>query len=116
MPPRRLLSSSSGQASVELVAALPFVLLLLAAGLQAVLAGEVAWQARGAARAAARAHAVGADPSTAARSHLASRLERGLTVTPRPNGEVGVSVRVPTLLPSLDLGRTCATSTFRPQS
>lgn len=117
MPPRRRPSAgSSGQASVEFVAVLPLVLLVLAVALQAVLAGEAVWQARVAARAAARAHSVGGDAGAAARSHLPARLERGLRVEPSPGGAVRVSVRIPTLLPSLHLGRTSATSHFRPQT
>ena len=47
---------------------------------QALLAGQAVWEARVAARAAARAHAFGADAAAAARSHLRPRLERGLRV------------------------------------
>src|SRR5262245_38363538 len=57
---------SRGQAAVELVAVLPLVALVLAAAGQAVLAGYAVWQAHVAARSAARAAAVGADPRAAA--------------------------------------------------
>ena len=67
MPPphrSRSLRSTSGQASVELVALLPVVLLVVAFAWQAVLAGQAVWNARVAARAAARAHSFGADAAT----------------------------------------------------
>jgi hypothetical protein len=108
--------SASGQASVEFVATLPVVLLLLAFAWQAVLAGQVVWHARVAARAAARAHSFGADAEHAARAHLPRSLERGLRVTTRASGDVRVSLRVPSVLPSLGLGRVGATSHFRPQT
>ncbi|MDA0185525.1 hypothetical protein OJ997_34790 [Solirubrobacter phytolaccae] len=108
--------ASTGQASVELVALLPLVVLVLAGAFQAVLAGEAVWQSRVAARAAARAHSLGADPAAAARSHLPPRLERGLQVKSDASGDVRVSVRIPAVVPSLALGRVASTSHFRPQS
>lgn len=108
--------SASGQASVELVAALPAILVILAVAWQAVLAGQAVWHARVAARAAARAHSLGSDAERAARDHLPRRLERGLRVTTRASGDVRVSIRVPAVLPSLGLGRVGATSHFRPQT
>jgi hypothetical protein len=105
----------SGQATVELVALLPAVLVVLAVALQALLAGQAVWEARVAARAAARAHAFGADAAAAARSHLRPRLERGLQVRTTREGDVRVSIRVPTVVPSVRLGRVSAASHFRPQ-
>lgn len=113
---RRRLVASGGQASVELVVVLPLVVVVLAGAYQAVLAGEAVWQSRVAARAAARAHAVGADPGAAARDHLPARLERGLQVTAGGSGDVRVSVRIPAVFPSASVGRVGATSHFRPQS
>lgn len=95
---------------------LPLVVVVLAGAYQAVLAGEAVWQSRVAARAAARAHAVGADATAAARAHLPARLERGLQVEADASGRVRVSVRVPAVLPSASVGRVGATSHFRPQS
>jgi hypothetical protein len=112
---RRLLSAR-GQASVELVVLLPAIVVVLAVGYQAVLAGHAVWEARVAARAAARAHSVGADSGAAARAHLPAELERGLRVTTQDSGDVRVSVRVPAVIPSIRLGRVSATSHFRPQS
>jgi hypothetical protein len=91
------------------------VLVILAVALQALLAGQAAWEARVAARSAARAHAFGADAAAAARSHLRPRLERGLQVRTSSDGDVRVSVRIPTVVPAVRLGRVSATSHFRPQ-
>src|SRR5688572_8171086 len=77
---RRRAGGEAGQATVELVALLPLLVVVLAGAWQAVLAGQAAWAAGAAARAAARAHAVGTDPTRAARTHLPGSLERGLRV------------------------------------
>jgi hypothetical protein len=87
----------SGQASVELVAALPVVLLVGLVAWQLALTGNTAWLCAHAARAAARADAVGRDPGKAARSALPRGLERGLAVERQRGGGVKVSVRVPLL-------------------
>jgi hypothetical protein len=87
-----------GQASIELVAVLPIVLLVGAIAWQLVLAGHTAWLTAQAARAGARADAVGRDAGAAARSTLPRSLERGLEVERLPGGGVSVSVRVPLLL------------------
>ena len=87
-----------GQATVELVAVLPLVLAVGAIAWQLVLAGQAAWLTADAARAGARADAVGADPGRAARSVLPRSLERGLHVERRPGGGVRVDARVPLLL------------------
>lgn len=89
---------AEGQATVELVALLPLVGLLVALLWQALLAGATVWLSGGAARAAARAVAVGADPAAAARSVLPARLERGLRVERKPDGEVAVVLQVPAAL------------------
>jgi hypothetical protein len=89
--------SERGQASVELVAALPFVLLIGAAVWQCALAGHTAWMAAHAARAGARAEVVDGDVRRAVRSALPGGLERGLEVE-RARGVVEVRVRVPLLL------------------
>ena len=92
----------SGQASVELVAVVPFVLLVGAIAWQLALAGHAAWMSAHAARAAARADSVGADVAPAARSALPRSLERDLEVRRLREGGVRVSVRVPLLLRSWD--------------
>jgi hypothetical protein len=90
--------AQSGQASVELVAMVPFVLLIGAVVWQLALAGHTAWLAANAARAAARADAVGRDVSAAARSALPRSMEEGLEVRRLDQGGVRVSARVPLLL------------------
>ena len=90
--------SERGQASVELLAAVPFVLLVGALCWQLALTGHAAWVAAHAARAAARAEVVGHDPGAAARSALPVALERGLEVERPREGGVRVRVHVPLLL------------------
>ena len=94
MPSRRL-RSQSGQASVELVGALPFVLLAGLVAWQIALAGHTAWLCAQAARAAARAEVVGRDAETAARSALPRSLERDLRVEAPGDGSVRVRLRMP---------------------
>src|SRR5918911_2503584 len=86
-----------GQASVELVAVLPLLVLVGFAVWQAAVAGQAIWLAGAAARAAARAQALGADPSPAARGALPPRFERGLRVRAREDGGVTVTVRIPSV-------------------
>jgi len=91
----RARSPERGQATVELVALLPLVGLLVAFLWQALLAGETIWLSGTAARAAARAAALGADPAAAARAVLPARLERGLRVRREGDGSVTVVLAVP---------------------
>jgi pilus assembly protein CpaE len=88
----------AGQASVELVAMLPVVLLVGALAWQLALAGHTAWLTAHAARSAARADAVGRGPVGAARSALPRSLEDELEVERLARGGVRVSVQVPLLL------------------
>ena len=92
MTPR---ASERGQATVELVALLPAVLLVGLLVWQLALAGHAAWATANAARVAARAVAVERDAERAARSALPRRLERGLRVRSNDDGLVEVGVRVP---------------------
>lgn len=86
-----------GTASVELVAAVPFLLLAVLVAAQIGLAGQALWSVGIAARAGARAALVGADPSAAARRALPSMLRAGAEVS---EGEaISVEVAVPWLLP-----------------
>ncbi len=103
-----------GQAAVELVAVLPLLAALLAGLWQAALIGEAAWSSASAARAAARAAAVGGSPRSAARAHLPDRLERGMAVAVDGRGRVRVTVRVPSPF-GLHLGGTSSTAGFAPQ-
>jgi hypothetical protein len=92
----------AGQASVELVAMLPVVLLVGALAWQLAVAGHTAWLTAHAARAAARADAVGRSPAEAARSALPRSLEDEVEVRRLERGGVKVSVQVPLLLRSWD--------------
>lgn len=111
----RSLRSDDGQAAVELVAVLPLVGVVLAFLWQAVLAGGALWLGGSAARAAARAHAVGADPLRAARGVLPARYERGLRVSADRDGAVAVTVRIPLALGDGALGRVTAHARFEAQ-
>lgn len=105
-------NGEKGQASVELVAVLPaLVVCVLIAG-HGVAAGWALWSAANAARAGARAQHVGNDPKTAARRALPAGLRRGARVGA---GEgVRVSVPVPALLPGGRLGEVSAAARLDP--
>lgn len=99
MPAPSSSRAQSGQASVELVALLPLVAVLAGLLWQAVVAGQAVWLAGSAARAAARANALGADERAAARSVLPARLERGLVVGRERSGHgVRVAIAVPSIV------------------
>ena len=97
LPLRRIAVAERGQASAEMVAVLPLVVLVGAIMWQLALAGHSLWLSAHAARAAARAEAVGADGEAAARSVLPESLERGLRVESASGGAVRVQLRVPLL-------------------
>ena len=109
-------SGQSGQVAVEFVAVLPLLVALLAGVWQITLLGHASWSAGAAARAAARAHALGLDPRAAARAHLPRRLERGVLVRESErSGEVTVTVRVPSVIGGARVGRVSATAAFAAQ-
>lgn len=110
------IDDQQGQATVELVALLPVLAVLIAALWQLVLAGQAVWAAASTARAAARAHAVGADPRREVQARLPAALERGLRVTTAAGGEVEVSLRIPALPGLPSPGRASAAARFEPQS
>ncbi|MGZ8633233.1 MAG: TadE/TadG family type IV pilus assembly protein [Solirubrobacteraceae bacterium] len=110
----RTRNAQRGQAAVELVAVLPLLAALLCGIWQVALLGHASWAAAAAARAAARAQALGVDPRTAARAHLPARLERGLSVRTSQGGEVRVRVRVPSLV-GVRMGHVSARSAFAVQ-
>jgi hypothetical protein len=112
---RRTDRGDRGQATVELVALLPLVGLLAALLWQALLAGETIWLSGGAARAAARAVAIGADPADAARGVLPARLERGLRVERGRDGAVALVLHVPAALGSGTLASVTARARFEAQ-
>jgi hypothetical protein len=106
--------SARGQASVELVTLLPLILLLLAGAAQAVLAGHAWWAASAAARAAARAHAIGSPELPAARRSLPASLDERVEVQDADDG-VTVHLRIPAVVPGLDIGTFTARASFAPQ-
>jgi hypothetical protein len=89
----------SGQASVELIAAIPALALVTLLVAQLALAGYALWSAGVAARAGARAAYVGGDAERAARASLPGALRMDSSVSDR-NG-VQVRVRAPSLVPGL---------------
>ena len=104
-----------GQAAVELVALLPVVVLLAALLWQAAIAGQVVWLAGSAARAAARAHAVGTDTERAARGVLPEDLEDGMRVRARSDGAVEVTLPVRSIFGAKRLATVGAKARFEPQ-
>jgi hypothetical protein len=112
MPPRaeNAAHGEEGTASVELVAAVPFLLLAVLAVAQIALAGQALWSASVAARAGARAAVVGGDPAAAARAALPPSMRREAKI----EDEDGVEVRVevPRLIPSLPPVRLSAASSL----
>lgn len=88
-----------GTASVELIGALPFLLLAILVAAQLGLAGYALWSAGIAARAGARAALVGGDAEAAARAALPEALRDGAKVSDEDS--VSVRVAVPALVPAM---------------
>jgi hypothetical protein len=88
-----------GQASVELVAAVPVLILVALVAIQLAVVGYGLWSAATAARAGARAAYVGGDAARAARSALPTPLREGARID--ESGPVAVRVAVPALLPAV---------------
>jgi len=93
------MADERGQAAAELVAVVPFLLVLLLAVAQLAVAGFALWSAGGAARAGARAAHVGGDARAAALSALPGWLEGGARI--ETAGPVEVRVEAPALLPGV---------------
>jgi hypothetical protein len=100
----------TGQASVEFVAVLPALAVCLILAGQAVAAGWTLWSAGVAARAGARAEHVGGDAEAAARRALPGPLRAGALI--RSGDGVRVRVRVPALVPGVELPAVTASSTL----
>src|SRR4051794_6429062 len=92
-------SEERGQASVELVATVPVLLLVTFCVAQLALAGYALWSAGVAARAGARADYVRGDGEAAARSSLPLVLRSGATVS--DGNAVAVRVDAPSLVPGV---------------
>ena len=95
----RAIRSERGQAAAELVAIVPIAVASVALVAQLAIAGFSLWTAADAARAGARAVAVGGDPEAAARSALPGWLERGAEI--ETSGPVEVRVRAPAVVPGV---------------
>ncbi len=112
MPPQSADNTGHGEegtASIELVAAIPFLLLALAVAAQIALAGQALWSASVAARAGARAALVGGDPKAAARQALPPSMRDGAVVEEEDDGDKAIAVKVPvptvlTSLPAVKVG------------
>ena len=115
MPPRRLLAAASGQASVELVALLPLLAVVALLAWQAVVAGQAIWLSGAAARAAARAAALGDDPTAAARASLPRSLSSGVRAASGDDGAVSVSLAVPSVVGHVRLSTIHARARFASQ-
>lgn len=97
-----------GTASVELVAAVPFLLLAVLVAAQLALAGQALWAAGIAARAGARAALVGGDAEAVALRALPPSLRQGAHVS--EGDGVSVEVAIPRLLPAMPVLRLDARS------
>jgi len=106
-----------GQATVELVALLPLVAALAVLLWQGVVAGQAVWFAGSAARAAARASAVGGDAGAAARRVLPARLEQGLKVEHGgDDAGVRVAIAIPSVIGATRLGTVSARARLQDQT
>jgi hypothetical protein len=83
-----------------LIAAVPFLLLVVLVAAQLALAGHALWAAGVAARAGARAALVGGDAAVAARRALPPSLRPGAQVSDA-GAVTTVRVAIPILLPAL---------------
>jgi hypothetical protein len=88
-----------GAVSIELIGAIPVVLLGLLVAAQFVAAGHAFWSAGISARAGARAVLTGKQPRGAAERSLPSGLREGLRIS--ADDGVRVGVRIPSILPGM---------------
>ena len=112
----RLRLGTSGQATIELLAAVPLLLLVAACIWQAALAARSASFAATAARSGARALAVGTDPRAAAVAGLPSDLVVGVRLKPLDAGRVRVWLRVPAAIGGFEVGSVSSSAGFIEQA
>jgi hypothetical protein len=106
----------TGQASVELLALLPALGLIIALAFQALLAGETWWLASVAAREGARASALGHDVQDAATAAVPSAFRPSrVTVSSSSDATVTVKVPIPALVGGLSLGSAVGRARMEPQ-
>ena len=84
---------------MELVAAIPLVLIVTLMVAQLAIAGYALWSTGVAARAGARADYVGGNGKAAARRSLPDPLRKGATI--RDRAGISVQARAPSLLPGI---------------
>jgi hypothetical protein len=105
-----------GQASVELVAGVPVLLLAAVAALQLLVCGYCSTLADGAAEAAALAAAGGRSPQEAVQAALPG-WARGRVELQRSGGRIAVALRPPSLLEPLGGGLEVTSSAWvRPRA
>jgi Flp pilus assembly protein TadG len=110
-----MLRSQRGQATVELVALIPLLVLLAAGVWQAAVLGHVAWSAGAAARAGSRAAAVGGDARAAALRVVPAAARAAARVREARDGAVSVTVPVRAVAGGATLARVTSTARFEPQ-
>lgn len=106
-----------GQASVELLALLPALGLVVALVLQALVAGAAWWLASVAARDGARALALGRDPGAAVRAGVPPpfRAPRVAVSSSAPAATVTVRLPIPSLVAGVSLGSAVGRAHMEPQ-
>lgn len=107
---RRLLEERRGSASLELIGAIPILLLAVLVAAQIIIAGHAFWSAGLAARAGARAVLTGKPPRSAAEHALPGRLRSDLRVS-REDG-VRVGVKIPWLIPGFPVTHVYGSSSL----
>lgn len=108
--PHQRRTGQAGSVSVELLGAIPILLVTTLIAAQIGIAGYSLWSAGIASRAGARAVLTGKRPQGAAERALPAGLRRGLEVKGRDPVRVGV--RIPRLLPLLPATRVYASSSL----
>ena len=108
----RLRGGDEGQATVELVAVLPLLLIAGIAVWQGVIAARTATIAAAGARAAARAIAVGADPRQALFRSIPIASASGARITKLADGSVRVAIPLQRVVIGGNLGRLEAKARF----
>lgn len=108
--PRSGRLGESGSVSLELIGALPIVLVAALIAAQIGIAGYALWSAGTASRAGARAVLTGKGPKGAAERSLPPVLRNGVEVTGRDPVKVGV--RIPRLMPLIPKTRVYASSSL----
>ena len=107
---RRLLEERRGSASLELIGAIPILLLAVLVAAQIIIAGHAFWSAGLAAWAGARAVLTGKPPRSAAEHALPGRLRSDLRVS-REDG-VRVGVKIPRLIPGFPVAHVYGSSSL----